>query len=150
MDQRVRASCFAAFQAGWSLAGGSEQWSGYFSVAAFRSRFAFKSQASHNAKLSKCFLANPKSPLRVLYRYTSLCCLHSHTILMLPNPFCWSVRQCVSGQTPAKCSTATSGNPSGNYCSSWILTVLWRQQYCGNQNPRRHFQTEDKSKIIET
>lgn len=40
-----------------------------------------------------------------------------HTILMLPNPFCWSVRHCVSGQTPAKCSTATSGNPSG-YCSS--------------------------------
>lgn len=61
VEQRVRASCFAAFQAGWSLAGGSEQWSRYFSVAAFRSRFALKSQASHKANKANASSLTPKA-----------------------------------------------------------------------------------------
>lgn len=55
------ASCFAAFQAGWSLAGGSKQWSEYISVAAFRFRFALKNQASHKVYNANASSQTPKA-----------------------------------------------------------------------------------------
>lgn len=68
-------------------------------------------------QIKKTLPRKPQKPCFVPI-HIALLSAQPHTIPMLPNPFCWSVRQCVSGQTPAKCSTATSGNPSGNYCSS--------------------------------
>lgn len=119
MGQWVPASCFAAFQAGWSLAGGSEQKSGYFFVSALRTRFAWSSQAFNKANEVKASSKTP-NPLQYMHRYASLCPVCT-PIPMLPNPFCWAVRQHVSAQKAAKCSTATSDNQIWDFPPEYSL-----------------------------